>query len=134
MAFKSLSVPAIRINDELIPIVPNSFAYDGGEGEITVRAASSGSGSVESVHSENAESQISMCKFSIYLDTDTDTKIRTWKSEIGSNSIKADQANANGASFVRVFPGMSLTTAIERQASADGTIELEFKGDKMIIQ
>ena len=134
MAFKSISVPAIRINDELFRIVPNSFVYDGGEGEISVRAASAGSGNVETVHAENAETQISMCKFSLYLDNDLDTKIRDWKREIGTNTIKADQANANGASFVRIFPGQSLMNAVERNASADGVVELEFSGDSMIIQ
>jgi len=134
MAIRSISVPSVRVNDELFRIVPNSFVYNGGEGEITVRAASSGSGNVETVHAENAETQMSMCKFSLFLDNDLDSKIREWKREIGTNTIKADQANANGASFVRVFPGMSLINAVERNASSDGVVEVEFSGDPMVIQ
>ena len=134
MAFKSISVPAVRVNDDLIRIVPNSFTYDGGEGEITVRTASAGSGSSETVHSENAESQFSMCKFSVFLDADTDGKIRDWKAEIGTNEIKVDQQNVDGASFIRVFPGQSLINVVERNASSDGVVELEFSGDSMIFQ
>lgn len=134
MAYKSISVPAVRVNDDLIRIVPNSFSYDGGEGEITVRSGSAGSGNSETVHSENAETQFSMCKFSVFLDTDTDGNIRDWKEEIGTNVVKVDQFNVNGSSFIRVFPGMSLINVVERTASADGVVELEFSGDPMIIQ
>lgn len=133
MAFSRLSVPAIRVNDELIRIVPNSFVYDGGEPEITVASASSGSGNSESVHSVNAETEYSMCKFSVYLTADLDAKIRDWKSQVGANNIKVDQANANGASFVRSFPGMSLGPKVERPAGADTTVDLEFSGDVMVI-
>ena len=134
MAFKSISVPAVRVNDDLIRVVPNSFVYDGGEGEITVRSASAGSGNSETVHSENAEAQIGKCKFSVYLIADTDSDIVKWKKNIGANVIKVDQQNVNGASFIRVFPGQSLMNAVERNAAADGVVDLEFEGDKMIIQ
>jgi len=134
MAFKSISVPAIRVNDDLIRIVPNSFMYAGGEGEITVRSASAGSGNSETVHSENAETQISRVTFDVYLDADLDGNIRDWKANIGTNTIKVDQQNINGDSFIRVFPGTSLMNEVERNASADGVVSLEFEGDAMIIQ
>ncbi len=40
MARVALSVPEILVNDVKITLVPNSFSYDKGESEITVRAAS----------------------------------------------------------------------------------------------
>lgn len=134
MAFKGISVPEVRVNDDLFKIVPNSFSYDGGEGEITVRAASAGSGNTETIHTENAETQMSMCKFSLYLDNDLDGNIRNWKEDIANNTVKVTQKNGNGKSYIRVFPGQSLMNAVERTASADGVVELEFSGDTMIIQ
>ena len=133
MGFKAISVPEVIINDETFRIVPNSFEYDGGEGEISVRSASAGAGNSESVHTENAEGQIGMCKFSLYLDNDLDGNIRDWKSNVGTNTIKATQINVNGAAFIRVFPGASLVNAVSRQAGADGVVEVEFKGDPMLI-
>ncbi len=134
MASPTISTPAVRINDDLYRIVPNSLVYTGGEGETNVRAASAGSGNSESVHSENAETQISMCNFDVYLLTGTDSDIRTWKRNVGTNTIKLDQVNQQGRPYVRVFRGMSLINDVERNASADGVVSLEFKGDPMIVQ
>ena len=54
----TLSVPSVIVNNETIAIVPNSFSYDGGEGEINVRAASGGGNTIESVHSVNASATL----------------------------------------------------------------------------
>jgi hypothetical protein len=134
MGNQTLSTPAIQINNETYKIVPNSFVYDGGEGEINVRSASAGGGSTSSVHSQNAETQISMCKFDIYLVLGVDADIAEWKENIGANSIKALQRTASGESTTLSFDNMSLTAPIERQASADGVTSLEFKGDPMSNQ
>lgn len=129
-----ISVPEVRINDELIRIVPNSVTYNGGEGEITVKTASAGSGNVESVHAENAETQIGMFKCSVYLDNDLDSKIRAWKRNVGTNEIKMTQKNNVLESTVRVWTDMSLAPAVDREASADGVTEIEFSGGQMVIQ
>ena len=130
----TLSVPGIIVNNEPWAIVPNSFKYDGGEGEINVRTASSGGGSVESVHSQNAESQIGKCSFDVFLKAGTDSKIATLKGNVGSNSIEAIQRSAAGDSQTLSFNNMSLVNAVEREASADGVTSLEFEGDPMSIQ
>lgn len=134
MAIKRLSVPQVLINDVAFRIVPNSFTYDGGEVEINVVAASIGNGQVESVHSENVEGAVSSCSFDVFLDEALDGNIATWKSSIGSNTIKIQQsATGVGGSFSRTFAGMSLTNKVERNASADGVVSLEWMGDQMTI-
>ena len=87
----TISVPTILVNSQTIAIVPNSFSYDGGEGEINVRSASAGGGNSTSVHSQNAESQVGKCKFDVYLQPGVDGNIRSWKSRVGANSIQAVQ-------------------------------------------
>lgn len=134
MSLRTLSTPAIIINNETYPIVPNSFTYDGGEGEITVRAASSGGGSTQSVHSQNAETQIGSCKFDVYLTTTLDRSIAQWKENIGANTIQAIQRNGSGQSVTLSFDNMSLVNAVERDAGADGVTSLEWLGDQMSIQ
>jgi hypothetical protein len=133
MGNRTLSNPAIRINDDLVEIVPNSLSYTGGEGEVNVRAASAGSGVSISVHSENAETQISMVKFSVYPKDDLDAKIRTWKDNIGINVIKMTEGGGRVVPVIRVFKAMSLTNDVERNVSADGVVELEFKGDVVTL-
>lgn len=130
MARVALSVPEILVNDEKIAIVPNTFTYDKGEAEINVRAASTGNGGSESVHTTNAETAFSEPMFSVYPTNENDDRIRDWKSNIGGNVIKAVQRVQNGSDIVLTFPGQSLTNKPSREASSDGVVALEFKGDQ----
>jgi len=130
----ALSVPTIVLNNETIPIVPNSFTYDGGEGEINVRAASGGGGQITSVHAVDAESKLGKCKFDVFLTPDMDSQIATWKENVGANSIQAVQRTQSGDGATLSWDNMSLAGAIEREASADGVTSLEFIGDPMAIQ
>lgn len=132
MARVALSVPEILVNDEKISIVPNSFTYDKGEPEINVRAASTGNGGSESVHTVNAESAIAEPMFSVYVTNENDGRISQWKANIGNNVIKAIQRVPGGNDIVLTFPGQSLTNKPSREAAADGVVPLEFKGDQGI--
>lgn len=135
MASKTLSVPSIIVNNEPIRIVPNTFTYDGGEGEINVRSASGGGRISETVHSSNAETLIGKCSFEMFLTTDLDSRIADWKENIGNNIIQAIQRPLGGGDAVTLsWDGMSLTNNVERAASADGTVPLEFQGNPMTIQ
>lgn len=134
MGNKTLSVPTVIVNDETIAIVPNSFTYDGGEGEVTVRAASAGGGNTTSVHSQNAETQIGKLKFDVFLVPGLDSYIAVWKENVGANRIQVIQRAPGGDSVTLSFDNMSLMNAVERTASADGVTSLEFEGDRMGIQ
>ena len=134
MGNQTLSVPSILVNNQTWQIVPNSFVYDGGEGEINVRSASAGAGASSSVHSEDAESQIGKCKFDAYLVPGLDANIATLKENIGSNTVQAIQRFPTGDSTTLSWGNMSLVNAIEREASADGVVSLEFEGDPMSRQ
>lgn len=128
---QTLSTPAIIVNNETYKIVPNSFMYDGGEPEINVRNASAGGGANSSVHSEDVETATGGCKFDIFLTQDVDRDIATWKSNIGANSIQAIQRNSDGTSKTLSFDNISLVNKVEREASADGVVSLEWSGDQM---
>lgn len=129
MGNKTLSVPTVIINNETIAIVPNTFMYDGGEGEVTVRTASAGGGSTTSVHSQNAETQIGKCKFDVHLKPETDPYIALWKENIGANSIQVIQRDdAGGDAITLSFDNMSLINAVERAATADGVTQLVTTG------
>lgn len=127
----TLSVPSVIVNNQTIAIVPNSFSYNGGEGEINVRAASGGGNTIESVHSVNAEGKLGSCKFDVYLTPDVDSLIRTWKSQVGQNSIQFVQRLSGGGNVTRSLSRQSLINPIDRMASSDGVVSLEFKGDPM---
>jgi hypothetical protein len=130
----ALSAPTIIVNGDKYKIIPNSLKYQGGEGEINVRAASGGGQDVESVHTVNVEDKISMVSFDMFVTTDTDKNIAEWKNNVGANVIEFVQVLPNRNSIERAFPSMSLTNHPEREASADGAVTVEFKGDPMLAQ
>lgn len=132
MAKKAISAPEVLINGDKYAIVPNSLVYDAGEGEINVRAASLGGEASESVHTLDAESQIGMVKFELFNDPTLDGSIRTWKQNIAENAISFAQ-QIGSEQFIREAPGLSLASSVERQIGADGTTEVEFKGDQFVI-
>ena len=131
MADKALSVPSIRVNNDVIGIVPNSFMYTAGDGETNVRAASTGGGNAVSVHTENAESKFSTIKFDVYPTLDMISKIRTWKSQIAGNTIDAIEKGLNNKDFNIAFKGVSITNDPEINAGADTVISIEAAGDKL---
>lgn len=125
MAAITLSVPSVLVNNVPFAIVPNTFEYEPGFGEINVRSASAGGGSAVSVHSENAENKIGMCKFSLFVTDNSRGAVREWKANVAGNVVQAVQ---NGSSPV-VFEGMSVSNNPTFAATADGVVEIEFKGD-----
>lgn len=131
---RALSVPQVNINNVNIRIVPNSLRYDGGEGEVNVRAASGGGNEIETVHTSNAETKIGKVIIDVYTTSTIDSQIAEWKADIGLNSISFSERFNDGTAITRSFDRMSLMNAVERQASADGVTSLEFEGDPMTIQ
>ena len=128
-----LSVPAVIINNETIKIIPNTFVYDGGEGEVKVFATSAGGNSIETVHAVDAESKIGKAKFDVRTTSDIDSKIAVWKSRIGTNSVMWTQ-EVEGKYYTWSIDGASLVNVIEREATADGKVSLEWEGNPMSAQ
>lgn len=120
----ALSTPGISVNNVPISIVPNSFTFKLGKGEINVRAASTGGGATEPVHTENAETKIGMMKWEMYVTTENKQLISSWKDGIGSNFVSAQQAGDAPISM----GSASMVNDPDFEASADGTVEVEFQG------
>jgi hypothetical protein len=125
MAQVQLSVPNVNVNDIPYPIVPNTFVFEPGYGEINVRSASIGGGASETIHTENAETKVGMIKFSMYVTSQTLAAVAQWKPLLALNVITAVQPG----SAPIVMEGASMTNNPSFEATADGTVEIEFKGD-----
>jgi hypothetical protein len=132
-AEKSLSVPTIRVNSDVVAIVPNTFSYKEGTGEVTVRTASAGGGNVSAVHTQNAETMFSTCKFNIYPTAANLERIRDWKNDIGGNTVEAIQrGDDEGIGDIAIaFKNMSVTNDPDIAAGADTDITIEMAGDKV---
>ena len=124
---RALSVPGLAVNNTPIEIVPNSYKYKGGFGEINVRAASAGGGASRTIHTEDAESKVGMMSWQMYVTSETEELVSNWKQSIGSNFISAQQPG----SAPRSMGNASMTNDPDFEANADGTVEIMFSGDQL---
>ena len=119
--------PAVNVNNISIAIVPNSFTYTEGKGEQVVRVQSAGGGSVQSVLSQNVETNLSMVKFEMFPTADNIAAILSWKNNGNQNAISA---TANG--FTRSFTNATLTNNYEVALGSDTKIQVEFHTDAAV--
>ena len=127
-----ISTPTIQVNGDTVGIVPNSFKYKPGDGEIKVRAASTGGGSTRAVHTQDAEMMYSVAEFSMHTTKANIDLARLWKSRVAGNTIRASHKGGVGTnSFTENFAYMSVTNELDFEAGADGTFKIEVAGDRV---
>jgi len=124
-----LSNPSIEVNDVVISIVPNSYASKRGVGDMNIRAQSAGGNSIETVVTENAESKISMVKFSIISTADNLALLDSWLSTSRNGIGNTIRASENNTDLVEAYSGMVIVTEPDRPRGADAQIDIEFKGN-----
>lgn len=125
----AIANPTIRVNDETIAIVPNSVTVQMGFGETNVRAASSGGNSIETVHTSDAESKISMLSFDVYNTPEMIRKFSTWKNDVGANTAQVVGNLPGGAQFNVSMANVSIVNDPEFELGADSVTSIEMKGD-----
>lgn len=125
---KTLANPTLVVNNVAIPIVPNSLKFKGGQGEQDVLVQSAGGGSVQTVYSENVETNMSLVAFSI-RNTPENIEIQLdWKTLKNANAIEI----TGDGGFSRSFNNMAHTNDPDINLGADTPIDIEFKGDPAV--
>lgn len=123
----ALSNPTVVVNNLATPIVPNSFTFTEGLGEQTIRTQSSGGGAVQTVFSNNVETNKSMVKFSVYNTAKNIDLLKTWKQNGDANAI-----SVTGEGLSRSFSGAALISNYEVNLGSDTTIDVEFESQPAI--
>jgi len=123
----ALANPTVLINNLSVAIVPNSCTYTEGKGEQSVRVQSAGGGSVQSVLSNDIETNLSMVKFDMSATAENIETILTWKNNANANVI-----SISGNGLTRSFANAALTNDYEVSLGSDSVISLEFKADAAI--
>lgn len=124
---KKLSKPTVKINNEPVPIVPNSFEYDEGEGETNVETESTGGGGVQIVTSDSAEDKFTSFKFDMHNTAENIKAARAWKQNPGGLSVSFSEGDLS-----RNVGQVSVTNNYTVPLSSDGKISLEFAGSSAI--
>lgn len=124
---KGLAVVTVEVNDEVIEIKPNSLAFKGGLGDITVRHQTGGGEAGSKVITEDDETKVGMVKFTLLTETTNVDRVNTWG--LLSRNASGNVVRLSGAGFTRSFRGMRLTSDPEIGIGAEGEFEVVFEGD-----
>ena len=128
MAQKGIANAAIEIGNTLVSIVPNTCTYDEGGGEQSVKAQANGSASAEVVIFDNAESKLSMIKFSVFPTIENIEFFRSVKYG-GQTTVRLFDQDTG---FTRTMVGAYLVNNYEIALQSDGNIPLEFSGTPVV--
>lgn len=119
--------PTVVINNVSVPIVPNSFSYTEGLGEQKMRVQSAGGGSVQSVLSNDVETNLSKIEFEMYPTSDNIDLILSWKQNSNNNGI-----SVSGEGLTRSFGNAALTSDYKVALGSDTKIPVEFHSDAAV--
>jgi len=124
----AISDPAVVINNESVNLAPGSVKYTEGLGEQSIRAQSSGGGSVSQVFSDDVSTHFSMCKFELYNTIESISLARKLKTNKNGNTITVTGKDpTTGKKISRTFKQAAICNDYEVQLASDATFELEFK-------
>ena len=124
---RTLSNPAVEVNDQVVSIVPNSLSYKKGQGDKNVKAQSAGGDAIEVILTVNAETKISMVKFKMFNTKTALDLINAWTVNVEGSTIRLSED-----ALVESFRNMIVTTEPERVIGADGELEVEFMGQPVL--
>lgn len=122
MSQRTLSNPAVEVNDDIIAIIPNSLKFKFGKGNKTVQAQSSGGDGIEIVISEDAETKKSTVSFKL---RNTKKNIQLGKDLL---SLFSNTIALSAPGFNESFRDMVVTEEPDFEVGADGSFELMFEG------
>ena len=128
----ALADPSIVVNNEPVAVVPNSVKYTEGDGEQTMRAASTGGGGVQQVYSRNIETNFSKIMFSTFNDIDSIEDIRGWKKNSNQNVVVLTGKTPDGKTLRRTFNQAALLNDYEVNLGSDTTIDVEFSSNAAV--
>ena len=124
-----ISDAGVVVNNVGVNIMPNSLSYDEGFGEQTVTVQSAGNGKISTVYANDVETNVGMVKFSMKSTIENIALARKWKSNGNRNAVAVIAQTPDG-NLTRNFSGMALVNNYEVQLSADGVMDLEFRGNR----
>lgn len=125
---------ALNYGRENLSIIPDSFSYDEGFGEITVRTQTSGGGETEIVVGENLEMAFSKFKFQMTNTAQNINLMRDLRALFGPVGIPftASGTQKDGSIFTRAALQVVITNKWDVNIASDGVLDFELAGSQVI--
>ena len=121
----------VLVNDDPVPVTPNSVMYTEGLGEQTIRAASIGGGQVEQIFANNTESNFASVTFDMPAIVDNITRAREWKTNRNQNVVQIAGQTPDGT-ITRTFTQAAILNNYEVALGSETNITVEFKANPAI--
>jgi hypothetical protein len=128
---EQLSNGSVLVNNDVIPIIPNTLTYTEGLGEQSIRAASAGGNQTEQVFSDNVEMRYSTIKFELPSTIANIEKLRQWKQNKNQNLVQIQGRTTDGT-LSRTFAQAALLTDYEVPLTNDGNITVEWRSNPAV--
>lgn len=129
MSQRRISAPSIKLNNNVIAIVPNTFMYTEGRGEDNVSVASAGGNATELITSTNIEEYKSKASFEVYSTKKNIDFLRAVKTNTGKNVLEFFDTEDG---FSRTITFATIVNNYEINLGAEGTISIEIEGNQAI--
>lgn len=126
-----LTDATVTVNNEAVPIMPNSLKFTEGLGEQNVRAVSIGGGKTEQLYSNDVSTNMSTVTFQLPTTKETIELARAWKTN-GNRNVVGIAGRTPDGRVTRTFTQCALVKDYEVEVGAEGGIEVEFKGNTAI--
>lgn len=128
-----ITKPKVEVNNNVIPIKPNSVVIGEGLGETTVMAASLGGQDVDIEVSDNAEDKVGKFQFAMSPTVANKASARGWKRNPGVNVVKISGKDPQGNKFSNIYRQSSITNDYDVNVQNGGDIALEWAGAPPIV-
>ena len=127
-----LSDATLYINNEVVPIIPNTLLYTEGKGEQKMRVASVGGGAIEQIFSTDVEGNLSKVNVSIPSDPDSINNARAWKTLLNANLVQIAGKTPDGKTLTRTFTQAAVMNDYEVALGSETDISLEIMSNPAI--
>ena len=127
-----LSDVTLMINNEVVPVEPNTVVYTEGKGEQKMRAASVGGGAIEQIFSQDVEGSLSKVTVDIPAIIDLIEKARQWKSNLNANLVQLMGSTPDGKTLTRTFTQAAVLNDYEVALGSETSISLEIMSNPAI--
>lgn len=119
--------PNVYINDAIVEYKPNSIKWHDGDGELTVRTATTGGGNKRTLNTLDIETMKSSFSITIYSEHTPIDTARSWKRN--RSGVAIDMSDAD---FSRSFTNCVVLGNIEFATGKEGEFEVTFEGDTAV--
>lgn len=121
----------VLVNDEVVVIESNTLAFLEGQGEQTLRAGSVGGGETEPIYANDLSTKFGCIKWQMPTTPENVALALDWKTGQNTNTVQIAGSTPEG-DVTRTMTQAALLTDYEVNIGAEGTIDIEFKGNTLI--